>query len=94
MKIERPYSLAIATTTFGAFLGLLPTVAAAARAMQSPASLSAADLAWHVVYCCIFAILFAVAVATGIYAWRGTTDARKLLEEIKSRPSRPLAASR
>lgn len=86
MHIQRPWSFGIATMTFGAALGLIPTVINAFAALSSPKN-AAESLVSAAGYCVLCAALAIVGVVTGIYALQGRKDVRKLFADIQNRPS-------
>ncbi len=91
MKIEKPFSLAIAAAATGCALGLLPTLQAGISALHDLSKVSVSDVYWDMGYAAIFALSVGVAIVTWINATSGESEAKALLEEIKKRPMLPMA---
>lgn len=92
MQIEKPYSLAIASATTGFALGLLPLVQAAFASASDPTKVKSVDMTWNLIYVILFAASVGISVIAWINSFKGKSEATKLLEEIRSRPSGPMSA--
>ena len=93
MHIERPFSLALASAATGYALGVLPLLRDAYRAINDLSKTSPDELFWHGVYCMTFALAVGISIITWGNAFKGKSDATKLLEEIKRRPRNPVSAA-
>jgi hypothetical protein len=91
VRVERPFSLAVAAATTGYALGVVPLLYDAIHALDDLSKVTANDMVWHIVYCMTFALSVGISVITWGNAFRGKSDARNLLVEIKRRPQTPMA---
>ena len=61
------------------------------QTFADPSKLKYDDVVWDVVYFSVAALSLGISVVTWFNAFRGKSDAKKLIEEIKKRPSLPVA---
>lgn len=89
MTVERPFSLAIASATTGFFLGLLPMLQEEAAAFSNPGKMTPTAMIWSVIYFALAALFVGISIVTWVDAFRGKSDARQVLADIKKRPAHP-----
>lgn len=88
MNLSRPYSTAISTMTFGAFLGLLPSLTAICSKAQTGLTFGELITLAVAVACLVTAVI------CGILALKGLKDAARAIKSIRARPSTSVEAAR
>lgn len=89
--LVRPVSLAVASLATGCALGMIPLVRGALDAVGDLSKVSNGAMLWYLIYAMIFALCSGVSIIAWINAFRGRSDARRLLREIRQRPNVPLS---